>query len=170
MADGMQRVFRALSSPTRREILDVLRTASQTTGDLCARFPSLSRFAVMKHLSVLEGARLVIASRDGRTRLNTLNVVPIQRLYERWIRPYEVHWAAALLALKENAERESHGATGTSVPKTVIPKAAPLPPILRAAAADARRSRARSPGTAPRSPATSPSSVRHSIQKKEKQP
>ena len=96
-------VWQALADQTRREILDLLRVAPQTTGRLAVRFPS-SRFAVMKHLTVLEQANLITIRRQGRERWNHLNPVPIQQLYERWVKPYEVMWAEKLTALKSRLE------------------------------------------------------------------
>ena len=61
-------VFKALSDPRRRRILDYIRDRPRTTGWLCARFENLSRYAVMKHLNVLEQAGLVIVKRKGRQR------------------------------------------------------------------------------------------------------
>lgn len=58
-------VFQALADPTRRQILDLLRLQPRTTGQLAEQFPS-TRFAVMKHLNVLEEAGLVLARRQGR--------------------------------------------------------------------------------------------------------
>lgn len=92
-------VFRALADPTRRKILDLLRERPRTTGELASAFPR-SRFAVMKHLAVLERARLVLPRREGRLRWNHLNAVPLERLYERWVKPYESHWSRALLGLE----------------------------------------------------------------------
>jgi DNA-binding transcriptional ArsR family regulator len=81
-------VWKALADPTRRRLLDLLRARPRTTGELAARVP-LSRFAVMKHLGVLARARLVLVRRRGRERWNHLNAVPIRRIYERWLSPYE---------------------------------------------------------------------------------
>jgi DNA-binding transcriptional ArsR family regulator len=102
-ADPLERVWRALSDPTRRAILDRLRVAPATTGDLAAAFPQ-SRFAVMKHLDVLVSARLVIVRREGRERWNHLNPIPLQEMHERWVRPYEALWAAPLVRLKTQVE------------------------------------------------------------------
>jgi DNA-binding transcriptional ArsR family regulator len=68
----------------------------------------------MKHLSVLEEADLVVVARRGRERWNHLNAIPIQRVYERWITPFEGLWASSLLRLKESAERKGgqDGANG----------------------------------------------------------
>ncbi len=102
--DNLTPIWKALSDPTRRTILDLLKERPQTTGELCAAFDQLSRFAVMKHLSVLEEAELVIVRPHGRERWNHLNVVPLQQIYERWLKPYEVRWASSLLNLKQYVE------------------------------------------------------------------
>src|SRR3990170_200696 len=102
-ADELTSVWKALSDPSRRRILDLLRERPRTTGELCDSFP-VTRYAVMKHLTVLEGAGLVIVKREGRQRWNHLNAVPIRRIYERWVSEYESHWAASLLKLKRRVE------------------------------------------------------------------
>ena len=96
-------VWKALADPTRRRLLDLLREGAQTTGELCGHFP-VSRFAVMKHLAILEESGLVIVERQGRERWNYLNAVPIQQIYERWISGYQAFWASSLLLLKARIE------------------------------------------------------------------
>jgi len=96
-------VWKALADPTRRRLLDLLKEGPRTTGELSSRFP-LSRFAVMKHLAVLERAGLVIVEREGRERWNHLNAVPLREICERWISGYAGHWAASLLRLKRQLE------------------------------------------------------------------
>ena len=103
MYEAMDSIWKALADPTRREILDRLRERPRTTGELAEGFPS-SRFAVMKHLEVLVEAGLVVFRKQGRERWNHLNAMPLQQLYERWVRPYEAHWAEGLLRLKSLAE------------------------------------------------------------------
>lgn len=46
---------------------------------------SQTRFGTMKHLRVLESARLVLTQRSGREKLHFLNPVPIRLIYEQWI-------------------------------------------------------------------------------------
>lgn len=84
MSDDLDPVFKALSDPTRRKILDLLNEERRTTGDLCAAF-ELSRFAVMKHLTVLENAGLISVQREGRERYNQINAAPLSQLYDRWV-------------------------------------------------------------------------------------
>lgn len=102
--DDGEAVWRALADPTRRRILDLLAERPRTTGELCEQFPELSRFAVMKHLDVLEATSLVLVRRDGRVRWNHFNALPIQRIYERWIGPKLGGMASALLRLERQAE------------------------------------------------------------------
>jgi len=97
-------IFKALASPTRRRILDEIKDAPLTTGDLCERFPELDRCTVMQHLKVLEGADLVIARRDGRERWNHLNSMPIKEIHDRWIGPYAERAVTVLERLKSDLE------------------------------------------------------------------
>lgn len=99
-----ERVFKALSSPTRRRILDEIRDRPLTTGDLCARFPELDRCTVMQHLKVLETADLVIPKREGRERWNHLNALPIKHIHDRWIGPYAAKATEVLDRLKSDLE------------------------------------------------------------------
>src|SRR5262249_54801289 len=83
MTDDMDAVWKALSAPTRREILDLLRKGPQTTTKIVEEFPHLTRFGVMKHIDVLRAAGLINTREEGRQRMNSLNAVPIRRIYER---------------------------------------------------------------------------------------
>jgi DNA-binding transcriptional ArsR family regulator len=98
------RVFAAMSSRVRRKILDLLREKPLTTGQIAAQFKTLSRFAVMQHLSVLAKAKLVVARREGRERYNYLNVVPLHQALTRWVQPEEHGWAEILGLVKKDAE------------------------------------------------------------------
>ena len=97
-------VFRALAAPVRRAMLDALRDTPQTTGELCARFPSLDRCTVMQHLKVLESADLVIGHKVGRVRWNHLNALPIKEIHDRWIGPHAAGAVNRLAALKAGLE------------------------------------------------------------------
>src|SRR5579859_5341523 len=100
-------LWRALASPWRRRLLDLLREAPATTGALASRLPELSRFAVMQHLGVLADAGVVLPERRGRDRVNHLNPVPLREWYERWVQPMADVGAAELLALKRATEKET---------------------------------------------------------------
>lgn len=99
-------VWKALSDRTRRAILDLLRDRPRTTTEIVEAFPRLSRFAVMKHIDVLREAGLVQTREMGRQRMNSLNAVPIRRIYERWVSRFQELWSSELLRIKEMAEKE----------------------------------------------------------------
>lgn len=99
-------IFRALADPSRRRILDLLKAhPGSSVGELATHF-GFSRFAVMKHLRVLEEVGLVAPRREGKTKRLYLNVVPIQTIYDRWISQYSALWASQLTSLKYELERE----------------------------------------------------------------
>lgn len=97
-------VWRALSHPLRRVILDHLRDGPRTTGEIVEAL-GRDRHVVVQHLAVLREADLVLVEPRGRRRVNHLNPVPIQGIYERWVSHYEANWAAALVGLKRTVER-----------------------------------------------------------------
>src|SRR6516164_6608711 len=101
---GEPDLWRALASPWRRRLLDLLRSGPATTGALAGQIPELSRFAVMQHLGVLADAGVVLVERRGRDRFNYLNPVPLREWYERWVQPMADADAAALLRLKRTVE------------------------------------------------------------------
>ena len=88
-------------------MLDLLADKPRTTGELSAAFPKLSRFAVMKHLSVLQSAGLLIVTRDGRKRWNAINPVPLREVLRRWMGKNEQLWADALLNIRDAAEADA---------------------------------------------------------------
>jgi DNA-binding transcriptional ArsR family regulator len=107
-------IWKALSDPTRRSILSSLKKAPQTTGELSDSFKNLSRYAVMKHLGILEKANLITVKRDGKFRWNYLNTTPIQQTYEQWV--------SNLIQLKYLAEQttETMGESSTTITTTTV--------------------------------------------------
>jgi DNA-binding transcriptional ArsR family regulator len=97
-------VFKALADWRRRAILDLLKEAPRTTGELCDRFPDLDRCTVMQHVGVLERAELIISRREGRSRWNYLNAAPFRDIYDRWISGYAEHAVELLARLKKDLE------------------------------------------------------------------
>lgn len=100
-------VFKALSDPRRRSILDYLKGKSRTTGEIIKLFPDLSRFGVMKHIDVLRDAGLIIVRAEGKKRFNALNPIPIREMYERWIEPFSEYWSISLLDVRRIAETKN---------------------------------------------------------------
>ncbi len=100
-------IFRALADPHRRLLLDRLQERDgQTLGELCAYLPEMTRFGCMKHLRVLEEARLVSSHKVGREKFHYLNPVPIQQLYDRWVGKYARPWTRTLAGLKTLFEED----------------------------------------------------------------
>jgi DNA-binding transcriptional ArsR family regulator len=105
----MDEVFKALADPTRRALLDLLFEEDGQTLTALERQLPMSRFGVMKHLKVLEEARLVVTRRRGREKLHFLNPVPIRLIHDRWVSKYAEPWAAALTDIKRELEEDQHG-------------------------------------------------------------
>jgi DNA-binding transcriptional ArsR family regulator len=102
----VDRTFAALANASRRKLLDALyRTNGQPLSQLCSTL-SMSRQAVSKHLAVLEKAELVATVWQGREKIHYLNPVPLQAIYDRWIRKFEGKRLEALSALKTTLERD----------------------------------------------------------------
>lgn len=62
----MTNVFRALADPTRRRVLQLLRSRPMTAGELAEHF-DVTKSTMSAHFAVLAGADLVAAERQGRT-------------------------------------------------------------------------------------------------------
>jgi len=98
-------VFKALGDPSRRKLLDELHKYNgQTLSELCEHL-DMTRQAVTKHLALLETANLVAIVWRGREKLHYLNPVPLQEIYDRWIRKYRRNHLRALSDLKKNLEK-----------------------------------------------------------------
>ena len=79
-------VFRAVADPTRRAILDRLRSDELSVNDLAGPF-DMTQPAVSQHLRVLLDAGLVEAEQIGRQRLYRLSARPLHEVFE-WSRQY----------------------------------------------------------------------------------
>jgi DNA-binding transcriptional ArsR family regulator len=101
-ARAHQTVFHAIADPTRRRILDRLRTGALAAGDLAAGF-RMSRPAVSKHLGVLRRARLVRERREGRQRIYQLSPGPLHEV-AAWAEGYRMFWQQSLTRLKRHLE------------------------------------------------------------------
>ena len=83
---AFQETFKALSDPTRRAILDLLKTGAQTAGEIGAHF-DMTGATVSHHLSVLKDAGLVSDERRGKFICYELSVSVLDEI---------VGWLAAL--------------------------------------------------------------------------
>ena len=105
MTDPMAAIFRALSDPNRRALLDGLfERDGQTLGELCRYLPEMTRFGVMKHLAILEEADLVSTRKAGREKRHFLNPVPIRLVHDRWISKFAEPVVGAMSAIKAHLE------------------------------------------------------------------
>jgi DNA-binding transcriptional ArsR family regulator len=80
----LDETLRALGDPTRREILRVLRAGDLTAGEIASRFP-MTGASVSHHLSVLKGAGLVRATRDGRNLIYSLETTVFQEFLQQML-------------------------------------------------------------------------------------
>jgi DNA-binding transcriptional ArsR family regulator len=105
----MDKVFKALADPSRRQLLDRLcANNGQTLGELCEHL-DMTRQAVTKHLKSLEQANLVVTIWRGREKLHYLNPVPIHEIADRWIGKFERARLRVLAELKKQLEGETDG-------------------------------------------------------------
>ena len=75
----MQPVFKALSDPTRREILSQLSKGSLSAGELAELFP-ISRASLSPHFNVLKSADLVRTERRGQSIVYSLNTSIVEEI------------------------------------------------------------------------------------------
>lgn len=100
------KVFKALGDPTRRKLLDALcDNNGQSLGELCAHL-QMTRQSVTQHLDLLEDANLLSTVRRGREKRHFINPVPLQEVYERWIRKFERQQLSLLHDLKKELEAQ----------------------------------------------------------------
>lgn len=78
----MDRVFKALADPTRREILRLLTGGERTAGDLAEHF-DMRKPSVSHHFAVLKDADLIRSRREGQQIFYSLNTTVVQDLV-RW--------------------------------------------------------------------------------------
>jgi DNA-binding transcriptional ArsR family regulator len=103
---AIDKVFKALADPSRRELLDRLYAKNgQTLGELCKGL-DMARQSVTQHLGLLEDANLIAVERQGREKLHYFNPVPIHEIYQRWIRKFEQQRLDALHNFKTKLERK----------------------------------------------------------------
>jgi DNA-binding transcriptional ArsR family regulator len=96
-AVALDRVFHALSDPTRRAMLRRLAKNEQSIGELAAPF-RMTLAAVSKHVKVLERARLLRRRIEGRSHFCRLEPAPLAAA-DGWLRFYERFWTEQLDAL-----------------------------------------------------------------------
>lgn len=87
---GVGDIYKAISDPTRRAILDELVDRDgQSLFEICSRLIAKhqlasTRQAISQHLAVLEDAGLVVVRREGRYKLHHIDTRPLQAIASRW--------------------------------------------------------------------------------------
>lgn len=76
---GFQSTFKALSDPTRREILNLLKHGSMTAGDISAHF-NMTDATISHHLSTLKLAGLISDERKGKFIFYELNQTVVDEI------------------------------------------------------------------------------------------
>jgi len=97
----MEAVFDAVADPTRRLLLERLRSRGALSITELARDLPISRQAVTKHLVQLRDAGLVRDRRRGRERVHELDAAPLREV-DAWLRPYAAAWDRRLEALRHH--------------------------------------------------------------------
>ena len=100
----MDAVFKALSDPGRRRLLDRLNQRNGLSLSELSAGMGMTRQAVTKHLDVLEAAGLVTTLRRGREKLHYLDAAPITDIADRFVHHYDRARAEALSDLKTALE------------------------------------------------------------------
>jgi DNA-binding transcriptional ArsR family regulator len=104
----LDRVFRALSDPTRRGILERLSRGDTNVGTLAAPY-DVSEPAISRHLKVLERAGLVRRTRRGREHRIRADPRPIERA-RGWMEAYARHWIRRFDAVEACLEARARDA------------------------------------------------------------
>ena len=94
--------FDVLSDPTRRRILDLLRSREHMVGELVDDV-GLSQPGVSKHLRVLRDARLVDVRPDAQRRIYHVRAQPLAEI-DAWLEPYRQLWSDSLDALERRLD------------------------------------------------------------------
>ncbi|WP_123042192.1 autorepressor SdpR family transcription factor [Cohnella candidum] len=88
----MNESFKALSDPTRRKIIQLLKERDLTAGEIADSF-SISKPSISHHLNILKQARLVQDERQGQNILYSLNLTVMQEV---------MGWFLGMMGPKEN--------------------------------------------------------------------
>jgi DNA-binding transcriptional ArsR family regulator len=101
----LNRVFFALSDPTRRAILLRIADGEETVTALAAPF-AMSLAAVSKHIRVLEQAGLIERSKQGREHRLRFVAAPLREASD-WVQHFDRFWTDQLQRIKELAEQKA---------------------------------------------------------------
>lgn len=101
----LDRVFQALSDPSRRAMVERLSHGPASVSELAQPF-AMSLPAVLQHIQVLETSGLVTTTKVGRVRTCRIEPVPLQTA-EQWISARKAGWERRLDRLGDYLEHRS---------------------------------------------------------------
>jgi DNA-binding transcriptional ArsR family regulator len=82
--DRIDRLFKALSENNRRSIISIVKNEPGIRiTELCDYFPT-SRFAVMKHVNILEDTGIILPKKEGKNKRLYLNTEPLKFILDKW--------------------------------------------------------------------------------------
>ncbi len=96
-------VLEVIAEPTRRRILDAVRTGEHSVAELVETV-GMHQPGVSRHLKVLRDAGLVDVRRDAQRRLYRLRPEPLMEL-DAWLEPYRMEWKNRLDSLEDHLRR-----------------------------------------------------------------
>lgn len=99
----LDRVFHALSDPTRRAVLDRLTQGPASVSELAAPFET-TLAAIVQHVQVLEASGLITTEKNGRTRTCCVSAEAIARA-EEWLGARRAVWEARLDRMEAYVQR-----------------------------------------------------------------
>lgn len=91
----MNDTFKALSDPTRRQIIQLLKERDLSAGEIAEHF-AISKPSISHHLSILKNAKLVEDERRGQSIVYSLNATVIQEA---------LGWFLGMLGMKGEEEK-----------------------------------------------------------------
>lgn len=81
--DSLNELFKALSDPTRRKILELLKEKDMSAGEIADYF-NISKPSISHHLNILKNANLVLWEKDGQNIIYSINTTAMQEIV-KWI-------------------------------------------------------------------------------------
>ena len=76
---SLQTTLKALSDPTRREILNLLKSGRRSAGEICEQF-DITGAAISRHLAILKDADLIFDPREGKFIFYELNASVLEEI------------------------------------------------------------------------------------------
>jgi DNA-binding transcriptional ArsR family regulator len=96
--------FAVLAEPTRRRILDLLRSGESSVGELVEAL-AVNQPAMSKHLKVLREAGFVSCRIVAQHRIYRIETAPLQAI-DAWLAPYRRLWTRHLDALERHLDNQ----------------------------------------------------------------